>query len=356
MSIEAEAAREESASPKRGRGARRRIRNAIPLVLVLVVLAELFVRALAPRIEDPLLWPDWEAQNKVAAMDKLASSRGGASVVFVGSSMVNAGVNPDLATKLLGLKRPAFNAALNGSDMRTTAIWTRHVVVPRLHPKIVVVGFNSGELNDHWQTPDSLYTKMLQSPLGRRAAGAGAGGVFARIDGWLIDHSYLVRYRSVLRNPWEAAFGQNKAQITQAVDHVGRLNAIVKFQQRPYAPGLSRQLGIWDTVFRNYRPGGKQFAALDGMVRDLTAQGIKVVLVRMPVTKDVIPLHPKGQADRERFGAVLAAFVASHRVTFLNAEATIGGSTSLFVDPLHLNLDGAKRVTTFVIETLKKPA
>jgi GDSL-like lipase/acylhydrolase family protein len=349
LSIEAEAAHgSDAAAPP---ASRRRIRSASPLVIVLVLLAELAVRAAAPKLRDPLLWPDWEAQNKVAAMDALGA-KGGASVVFVGSSMVNAGFNPELATEMLGAKHPAFNAALNGSDLNTTDIWTRRVVVPRLHPKVVVVGFNSGELNDHWQDTSGLYSKMLQSPYGKRAAEA--GGVLAKADAWLIDRSYLIRYRSVFRNPVDAVIGHDRAQDAQAVDPLGRFVALTKFQRRPYTPGLSKQLGIWDEVFRNYRPGGKQFTALNRLVKDLTSKGIRVVLVRMPVTADIVPLHPQGRADRERFTRAIAGFVAEHPVTFIDAELAIGPSPDLFVDPLHLNAQGQRRTTTFVVDALLK--
>lgn len=348
MSIDAERTSEAATPAPR---TRRRMRTAIPLAIVFVLLAELAIRAGAPKIRDPLLWPDWEAQNKVAAMDALGA-RGGASVVFVCSSMVNAGYDPALAGALLGAKRPAFNAALNGSDLRTTAIWTRQVVVPRLRPKVVVIGFNSGEMNDHFNDQGGLYDKMIESPYGRAAAGTGT--VLQKIDGWLIKRSYLVRYRSVLRHPVDALVGQDRAQSVQSVTPLGFFSALGKFQKRPYSPGLSKQLGIWDEVFRNYRPGGKQFTALDGLVKALVAQKIRVILVRMPVTKDIIPLYPRGVADRERFGRVLADFVATHPVTFIDAERAIGAAPALFVDPVHLNTLGQRKTTEYVVAEIKK--
>jgi hypothetical protein len=348
VSIEAEPVSEQATlQPARGS---RRLRSAIPLAILLVLLAELAIRAAEPKLRDPLLWPGWEAQNKVVAMDRLGGHRG-ASVAFVGSSMVNAGLSAEVATRELRGKRPAFNAALNGSDLRATSIWTREVVVPRLHPDVVVVGFNSGELNDHWNEPDSLYARLIESPYGKRAAGE--GGVLTQIDTWLMDRSSLIRHRTVLRNPMDA-FSKERAQRRQGVDRLGRLIALENFQQRPYTAGLSNQLGAWDEVFRNYRPGGEQFRAMDRLVRDLTRQGIKVVLVRMPVTMDVVPLHPTGVADREAFGRALMSFVSSHPVTFLDGEAAIGHETSQFVDPLHLNVAGERTLTTYVVGELQK--
>ena len=353
MSIQAETPRENVAPPPAAPRSRR-LRNAIPFVVVVLLLAELTVRAAASWLPDPLFWASWEAQNKVTAMEALGK-RGGASVVFVGSSMVNRGFDPALATKLLGGKRPVFNAAVSGSDLRTEDLWTRKVVVPLLHPDVVVVGFNSGEMNDNWDTSRQLYARLVDSPYGKRISGR--GGVLAKTDAWMIDHSYLMRYRTVLRNPVDAVLGRDdKGQAAQAVDHLGTLKLGPNFARRRYTTGLSVSLATWNDMFHNYRPGGKQAAALDRLVDDLTAKGIRVVIVRMPVTKDIIPLHPNGQADRDRFTRFLAAFVASHPVRFIDAEEAIGGGTSLFLDPVHMNLEGQRRTTTFVAGVLKKPA
>ena len=40
-----------------------------------------------------------------------------------------------------------YNASVAGETLPTIADWTTKVVVPRLHPKVVVVGFSSNELN-----------------------------------------------------------------------------------------------------------------------------------------------------------------------------------------------------------------
>jgi hypothetical protein len=296
----------------------------------------------------------WEAQNKVAAMDALGK-KGGASVVFVGSSISNRGFDPALATKLLNGRRPAFNAAVSGSDLRTVDLWTRKVVVPRLHPDVVVVGFNSGEWNGNWNTANQLWARLLESTEGKKIAGT--GGVLSKIDGWMLDHSYLMRYRSVLRQPVDAVLGRDdKGQAAQAVGPLGTLKTGPNFERRRYTKGLSISLATWNDMFHNYRPGGAQAAAMNRLVDDLTSKGIKVVLVRMPVTKDIIPLHTRGQADRDEFTRFLAAFVASHPVRFINAEEAIGGDTAIFLDPVHMNNEGRRRTTEYVVGVLKRPA
>ena len=347
MGVDAETARPtQTATPEHRRG--RALTVVVAVMALVVLVAEIGVRAAAPKLRDPLLWPDWEAQHKVAAMDALAA-RGGASVVFVGSSMVNAGANPALASRLLSQRRPAFNASLNGSDMFTTDMWARKVVVPRLHPKVVVIGFSSGELNANWEEP-GLQRRFLQSPYGKHVA---KGGLLNRAEVWLIEHSYLIRYRSLFRTPVDALFGEDRADVNGRVDGFGRLIALDKYQDRAYTRGLTRDLGVWDTVFENYHPGGYQFEALDRLVDDLTSQNIRVVLVRMPVTKDVVPLHPNGEADRDAFGRALARFVTAHPVTFFDAESAVGDSPDLYVDPLHLNNIGMDRATEAIVKHVK---
>jgi hypothetical protein len=318
-------------------------------VITLLLLAELGVRAAAPKLRDPLLWPDWEAQHKVAAMDRLAE-RGGASVVFVGSSMVNAGIDPALMTRVLGEKRPAFNGALNGADMRVIEAWTRNAVVPRLRPRIVVIGFNTAETNDARESTD-LYDAFVASPLGRVASEQ--GGVLARVDSWLIEHSYLARYRRVLRHPVDAIVGHDAAEDRQRVGPLGRLLVLNMFQTRPYTSGLAGQLGNFNRAFANYSVGGPQLRALERLVRSLREQSIGVVLVRMPVTPDVIPRHTAGQADRDELTRTLSAFVRRNRLQLLDMDARFP-STSLFVDPVHLNAEGMEMLTSLVAEELKK--
>jgi len=349
VSIEAPAEHEQTARrPSQAKGRLRR--NAIPLALVLAVLAELAFRAAAPSLRTPLLWPDWETQNKVAAIDRLAG-RGGASIVFVGSSVVNAGFDPRVVTTSLRLERPAFNAALNGSDLRTTDFWTRNVVVPRLHPDVVVIGFNSPEANDGWNAPNSIHDKFFHTPLGGEATGA--GGVFGAIERWLIRRSTFVRYRSLFSHPVDAFSGNDKAQKAQGVDGLGRLDALGSFLQRPYSPRPDRALAAWQLVFRNYHVGGPQFGALGRLVNTLTEKGIRVVIVRMPVSPDIQGLHPHGAADRDAFSRTLDDFVASHAVTLVDAETEIGSSPALFVDPLHLNGNGRRSMTALIVARLR---
>ena len=335
---------------------RRRSRLPISIVVtaVLVLAAEAAVRAAAGTLPQPLEWPDREAQNKVERMD-LLERRGGASIVFVGSSMMNAAGDPAAATRLLGARRPAFNAALNGADMRSMEVWTMRVVVPRLRPRAVVIGFSSLELNDNGITQREFYDKLRRSPAVRRALGT--AGLLERAEGWVENRSSLFRYRSVLRRPAEALSDRRDAELAQVeVSRLGVLRAIPAFHRRPYSIPPEFRRRTTEESFHAYAVGGAQMAALERLVRGLVARDIRPILVQMPVTDDIVPMHPRGSADFAAFTAALGRCCLGATIPRLDMRAPFGSDPALFVDPVHVSGAGAARFTQTVAAFLRQQA
>lgn len=319
----------------------------VGLLLGFIAAAEITVRAAASDLKEPLLWPAWEQQNKIAAMDVL-SRTGGSPIVLVGGSTVDDGFDPAQLRAMLHTKRPIFDAGLQGADMRVVDMWTRNVVVPRLHPKVIVIGMNSVQFNDNWKSQRTLYARTLESATGRQMAGTAT--VLDRITNWFNNTSYLVRYRSVLRNPW-TAFGRSGGQRGQAVTPTGLF--VHGDPIRPYGTDLLGFPDFWAGAFANYGVGGVQFQALDRLVRSLTAQHIKVAIVRMPTTSDFPSFFPHKDQDVATYDAVLRRFVATHDVQLFDAQSAIPGDHALFADPIHLKATGRARLTEFVGRSLQ---
>ena len=309
--------------------------------LALLLAAELALRAAFPRLglRD---WPNWEFENKVRAMDRLAR-RGGASVITVGSSMVQAAVDPHLLSALLARERPAFNAALNGATARTLELWTRHIVVPRLRPDMVMFGFNSIEMNDNSLVAQRIFDQFRTSRPWRRLRDEGS--IFRRAIFRLESASYLVRFRRYVRkSAWSGAKRGKLAEVSE----LGYLRGVGVFEWRSY--GIrEHQRKIWGEALQDFRAGGHEFEALGGLIRALRDANIPVLLVRMPISEDWIPLHPKGDQDYRAFERKLQAFVGSNDVRFVDL---MPGFTSLddFVDPVHLSPAGKRRFTTELVQ------
>lgn len=323
-------------------------RYPIPLAVtaLVVLLLEAAVRLAAPRLPEPLVWNDHEVQNKVARIDAL-SRRTDASTVFAGSSSMNAAADPKLATSLLA--QTAFNAALNGSDLRSVGFWLTNVVCPRLTPRVVVVGTTSLEWNDNGITQADFYRKLVRSQGARELTGA--LDKLGRLEAWLEDYSYIARYRTELRRPTHVLNGDPRAK-EAAVDELGTLRAIRKFQQRPYGIPAEFRRRTEQESFHDYAVGGVQQRTLSRLSVELKRMGANLVVVNMPVTSDVFGLHPRGSRDYAAYERALRRFVDSHDVVFVDAASRIS-DPRLFVDPVHLNAEGTARFTRLLAPTLR---
>lgn len=309
----------------------------VVVLIALILSAELGVRAAAPHIPQPLVWGDYEAQFKLARMTDLRRRSDRASVVFVGSSNMNYAVDPPLFARRAGLQAPIFNAALNGADLRSIAFWTIRVVVPTLHPDVVVLGTTSREFNE-LNTPGILfYQQVTQSPAARKLLGADT--TLDHLEASLERYSYLARYRTTLRRPVDLIKG-NAVESEQRVNRWGTYLNLRFFQSRPYSvpPRFRRPL--------RFAIGGPQVSALDRLADELSRRGIRLVVVKMPVTKDFHLLPTHLQAYRE-YEHTLERFVRSHAVGYVDASKPIR-DRELFVDPIHLNTAGMRRFTTLV--------
>ena len=327
---------------------RRPIRGAGVVALValaVIVAAELLVRMTSPQLAEPLVWRDWEAQNKAERMTELGRDNG-ASIVVLGSSMANAAFDAERFTHTVAPDRPAFNAALDGSDVRTVELWGRQFALPELRPDVVVIGVSSRELNDNGTRQDEVYQEFADAPAGRRLAGGGSA--LDRAEWWAGRASFLVRYRTVLRRP--ASAGSNEEQAFQGVSRLGTSDDILRRMDETYRVTPRFRRAAPRTVLRDFAVGGQQMDSLNRLVDDAESRGTDVLLVNMPVTDDLVEAHPGGAADYERFRSALREFAAEHSARLVDVGRSF--PISEFRDQFHLNRAGRVRFTRLMIEDL----
>jgi len=335
--------------------------------LVIVVGAsvlELAIRVVAPRLPAPLDWHAWEAQHKVAAMQELVPM-GGASVVGVGSSMMNTSLDANLLTEMLGSGSPVFNAGLNGATMRTIERWTLDVVLPMLKPHLVVLGLQSLELNDgSYGGKRSL--KELKKSYGWRRRRTGASGP-QRMLLALERRSYLVRYRRFFVEPSIAKrrrlfrlrrfvndprylFRKSRGRFA-AVSPLGMLDALRVFKERTYRiPDRIRRVWV-EQYLNDFEVGGTELAALRRLVHGVRSSGIPILVVQTPTTPDWTALHPGGEQDFDRFKAALSSAIRELDVPFVDMTPAFS-SLEPFADPIHLNQTGWRRFTGIICDQI----
>lgn len=327
---------------------RRRAPHAAVVVAAVVVLVfaagEVGVRLLDSRLPEPLVWPSFEAQLKVHEMDALAK-QGGADVVFVGSSVVNAGMDPAVFDSAVGHGR-SYNAALSAGMPLLMEPWTTTTVLPRLHPKLLIIGVTSFELYDH-PSSDAFFQAFADSPSGRRALGN--DGVLDDIDRWLGDRSDLWAHRLDLRDPKTLADAVRGDAPDQAPEF-GPIEADgrASYPQSSLPPSDPRALG---PPIDGWTLGTRNPAALRRMIEVARGQGIAVALVDMPVTQRYVDRHPHGEADYERFGVALHELAKSEGVPVFDFD--MDRDPGSFVDVVHLSIPAARRFTDRLVSTLR---
>lgn len=325
------------------RAMRRRLVLTLASAAAVLLVGELATRAIADDLPAVLEWHSAEAEHKVEQMEDL----GDADVVFLGSSLTNAGFVPETLVNGLaatGRSVVAYNAGLSACIPMLTELWAEEVVLPRLHPEVVVLGLSSFDFTDH-PSADVFVSSFASSPAGERAVGD--DGVLDRLDHWLDDRSELWRHKVALRNPdsiFDAIRGRGPLADPQvaAMDAFGRTGYLQtqRFEDRIDDGGVGVPIETWSLGRRNP-------AALERVVTGLRDQGITVVLVDMPVTDEYVLAHPGGAADYEVYLRYLRAF--AERVGAPLIEMSGVRDHALFADEIHLNIDGATQLTNALV-------
>ena len=131
-----------------------------------ILIGEVAARLLSSNLPEPQRWQSIEAQQKVEQMDRL-KARDGAEIVFVGTSLVNVAIDPSIVERGLGPDVDVYNGALSAGVPSIMEPWTTSVVLPRLHPKVVVLGLSTFDFYDHVSAEE--FRKALVALAGRQA-------------------------------------------------------------------------------------------------------------------------------------------------------------------------------------------
>jgi len=326
---------------------RHRTRSAAVAALLVVLLAELAVRAMASRLPEPSAWP----QRAPGIMVEQMKALGGADAVFIGSSVVGNAFDPALFEERTGLS--AYNSGLQRAGIEGVDRWVREFVVPTLKPKVAVLGLVSRDLNDNGPLQQAHLEEYLSSP--GRAAELGTETAAMRAERVAADISALVRYRRYLRRPFDLAdhvVRRNNAleppvQLGPRGEPLGAdANAAFHIPEWPY-PHRNGELLAFDMT--------RSLKILEGSIAYLRAEGIDVVLVDMPVIEEIyVPYHPGARTDFLRYERAVRGLATRLNVPLFVPDDSGWDPAVMSVDDIHLTRAGAARLTQEVAHFLRK--
>jgi hypothetical protein len=305
---------------------------AVVVVLILLV-AELFTRLIDAHLQTPLVWNNYEVQRKVQQIETL-SHHGGARVVYLGSSIVDVGLEPPVIDQQLGHDVISYNAGLEAAIPVQTAEWAETIVLPKLHPKVIVVGLLSYDFAKSSPFRYGIYGQYLGSSGVRQITGT--DDTIQAVDRWLGSVSALWFHKFQLRDP--AAVFHAIAGDSVPVDPSGAGVAPLGQQTQ----GLDQHwVGARATLnVKNWTLGTRDVDAINGLIAYAHVRHIKVVLVDMPVTKNLVGQMPHGQVSYDVFNAKVEAIGRASGSLVLNYQSF--SNHAFFRDNIHLNARGAK--------------
>ena len=148
-------------------------------LLVSGLLLEGGVRAASPLLGPPLIsWNTMEDAKRLK-LDEFRDKYQSPKYVFMGNSTTLIGLNPTVFDLQAGLEAgSSFNAAMNGSDIKTIRDFAKSYIIERVKPKNLVLLFSN--------------TSMIYGPRYEE---------LNTESSYFFSNSYLYRYRNTLRDP-----------------------------------------------------------------------------------------------------------------------------------------------------------
>lgn len=307
------------------------------------------MRMVEARVDTPVVWGSRTLDAKVDQIEAL-SAQGGVDVVFIGSSIVDVGIDPAKFVQRSSWAESAYNASVSAASPRVLEAWAEEVVLPLLKPKVLVIGMSSRALNDNGTNQQAAFDRYINS--GGRADYLGIAGLDRRIEAAIEAGSSLFRLRGELRSP--RTFIDNVTTETRGPS-ITRLGHQRRLRNNDYEVTQEFRERIAGQVLNDYSVGGHEMTALRGMVDTALAMGVRVYVIDMPVVEeDYISLHPRGAADHELYEAALAELARDERFTTASARDVVPMAES-YADPLHLNAQGSRLLARWLANLIVAP-
>ncbi len=300
--------------------------------LVLVVLAEIGLRALAGAGRMPPT-KEWDALERLRGIEEILGSRSDARVIVCGSSTV-ARLDPEAVALAAGA--PAIATSYPGANTAVMAYAVERLLLERFRPEILVYGLDTQSVNEHGlrRVEQALvlgnFQLLVEEP------------VHWRMLWGIHDVSAVYRHQFELREwvryPWRIRLARPRGLEPQVEARAGEWTLAdsphVFEAERGHEFGLTAEREIRRVVA----------AAQD--------RGVRPVLANMPLPADYAGYWPDGRATLERYRARLREVALRLGVALIDLDDGSFGRAD-FSDSHHLAPAGAARASRLLGEALR---
>lgn len=285
---------------------------------------------------------------KLFLLDRYTRQFGPPNCFLVGSSVVNSGLDPALLEVALpqedGEAVTCFNFGLQGIPASGTAEISAYLV-ERYHPRWLIYGATARDFSANFSNQSNWlnFNPWFDYRMGK----------FSFV-GWLTDHSMAYRYLLALRG-WPAPeflddFAKQQVEFdsfTPAGFH--QADRVAEDLDQPPDPKTD-EAGVYE-----YAIDTEEFNGLK-RIAGLQNDGVRVVVVEMPLHPSYLGYFKRGLEDYHIFLAALQPYLANHDVPFIRAPEFGFIPDSDWQNRNHLNLAGAQRYSDWLAgQLLQEP-
>jgi hypothetical protein len=321
------------------------------LFLLLIAIAEWIARSQS--FQGTLTPPrmgshHYQLGHKLALLDLLARKAGHVDCIMLGSSMVDTGFSPKAFQagykEITGRDIHCFNFGIDASSAASTAALTR-IIVEEYHPGLLIIGTDARDYAVPREDPDPAV--VLNTPWV-----AYRQGNFS-LEGWLLDHSYLYRYRQHLGRLARFQFEDTLRSYTKPNDEVlpngfTPHNKVSTYINDPPRMGdTSFEITYYTRIYSSYQMLPENLEGLETIMGN-NKSGMQVILVEMPVPDGLYYFFGDRESDYKRFLTRVGELATLHRIPFWQTEPLDFIPDHGWVDYSHLNKTGAEIFSTWL--------
>jgi hypothetical protein len=311
-----------------------------------------FLLPLPPLLLPDLLFPPYNfasfnsqrLDQELQLYYQYLQKNGKPDVLIIGSSRSLQGIDPSALREALAVQGhgdlKVYNFGINGATAQVINLVLQKILTPEQLPRILVWGdgsraFNSGRL-------DVTYNGILASE-GYRRVTLGDRPIPSRVffSGQLSAHTKTETKHSPTIAPDLDGYGFNPL--------TARYDPETYYQRYPWVPGQ------YDSNYQAFQLWGNQANATQAIAEFARTRGIPLVFVSLPLTSDYVA-DPVRQNYEQRFQRHMEQLAAQRDFLFIDYHQHPELiRNEYFVDPSHINHEGAKAVAAQLAADPKMP-
>ena len=278
---------------------------------------------------------------KLALLDA-AQKNGPIDCIAIGSSTIDVGFDPDAFQKVYqgvtGRDIRCFNFGIDASSSVSVAVLAG-ILIEDYHPRLLIFGTDA---RDYVVSRDDQDTAVvLDSPWVKYRSG------YFSPEGWLLEHSYLYRYRQHLSRLARLNFEGTLWYYTNIRDGLrsngfNPVHIVAPYiNDVPTSDNDSYEVVYYTRIYSSYQMLDENLKALE-KIMDFKNMGTKVIVVEMPVSDGLYYFFGNGQTDYDKFISRIEELANLHQVPFWRTEPLDSIPDNGWSDYSHLNVAGAE--------------